>query len=116
MMPKHSPYINLLLEKGRVFTITSVRDEEEKRIDWHRKAILNYSTKFKAAISMNGLSNKINHTKYKGEGKYLIHEYENPNKPSMKKYLRSYSPLHNLKTLSNKRSECTSGNLTIEII
>lgn len=63
-------------------------------------SILNYSNKFKVAISMKGLSDMINYPNY-NNGKYWINEYGNPKDNSMYEYLKSYSPLHNLKIVDN---------------
>lgn len=64
-------------------------------------SILNFSNKFKVAISMKGLSDMVNYPKY-NKGKYWINEYGDPKNWSMHNYLKSYSPLHNLKKISNE--------------
>lgn len=64
-------------------------------------SILEYSKKFNVAISMKGLSDMVNYNKY-DFGKYWINEYGNPSKKDMKKYLKGYSPLHNLRTIDNQ--------------
>ncbi|GGE09265.1 hypothetical protein GCM10010831_08540 [Psychroflexus salis] len=63
-------------------------------------AILKFSEKFSVAISMFGLADMLNYTKYNQPKWY--NEFGNPQNEKVKEYLKSYSPLHNLKKIENE--------------
>ncbi|GGE35532.1 prolyl oligopeptidase family serine peptidase [Psychroflexus planctonicus] len=66
-------------------------------------AILNHSEKFKVAVSIFGLSDMVNFDKYDQPKWY--NEFGYPKNRSIKKYLKTYSPLHQLKKISNQNLE-----------
>lgn len=66
-------------------------------------AILNHSEKFKVGVSIFGLSDMVNFDKYDQPKWY--NEFGHPKNRTIKKYLKTYSPLHHLKKIPNQNLE-----------